>query len=71
MAHAPGKRDMGEAIAAAHHLMLGHGLATQRLRAAATDGIELGVTLNLGNAIPASETKVAAPACRRRCSETR
>jgi beta-glucosidase len=63
--HAPGRRDLGAAIAAAHHLLLGHGLATERLRAAAADPIEIGITLNLGNAIPASETKVDRAAARR------
>ncbi|MBB6351031.1 GH1 family beta-glucosidase [Nonomuraea muscovyensis] len=30
--HAPGRRDPGEAMRAAHHLLLGHGLAAARLR---------------------------------------
>ncbi|RQX22054.1 beta-glucosidase, partial [Micromonospora chalcea] len=45
--HAPGRRNLGDGIAAAHHLLLGHGLATRRLREAASAPIELGLTLNL------------------------
>jgi len=63
--HAPGHRDLGEGIAAAHHLMLGHGLATARMRAAATHPVELGITLNLGNAIPSSSNEVDIEAARR------
>ena len=35
-AHAPGRRDLQDSVSATHHLLLGHGLATQRMRAAAT-----------------------------------
>ncbi len=47
--HAPGLTDPVEAVAAAHHLLLGHGLALQRLRSkAAAAGLdpEIGLTLN-------------------------
>jgi beta-glucosidase len=44
--HAPGVRDHGAAVAASHHLLLGHGLAVQALRAAAPDA-QVGTTLNL------------------------
>ncbi len=44
--HAPGVRDRESALRAAHHLMLGHGLATRALRDAGR-GSRLGVTLNL------------------------
>ncbi|WP_435123048.1 GH1 family beta-glucosidase [Micromonospora tulbaghiae] len=50
--HAPGRRNLGDGIAAAHHLLLGHGLATRRLREAARSPIELGLTLNLSTADP-------------------
>jgi beta-glucosidase len=63
--HAPGRRDLGDAISAVHHLLLGHGLATARMRAAARTPVELGITLNLGNAIPASDAKVDRAAARR------
>ncbi|MET7968450.1 GH1 family beta-glucosidase [Micromonospora sp. NPDC005305] len=53
--HAPGRRNLGDGIAAAHHLLLGHGLAVQRLRAAAATPIELGLTVNLSTADPATD----------------
>jgi len=62
--HAPGRRDFAAAMHATHHLMLGHGLATQRMRAARSD-VELGITVNLGNAIPASDSPVDVAAARR------
>ncbi len=43
--HAPGLRDPAASLAAAHHLMLGHGLATERLRSAGAR--QVGVVLNL------------------------
>ncbi len=44
--HAPGRTDHAAALAAAHHLMLGHGLALDALRAARPHA-EVGITLNL------------------------
>jgi len=44
--HAPGRTDPGDALAAAHHLMLAHGLAVDVVRAAVPDA-QLSVTLNL------------------------
>jgi beta-glucosidase len=43
--HAPGLRDAAAAAAANHHLLLGHGLALQALRAAGA--AEVGITLDL------------------------
>lgn len=43
--HAPGHRDPAQALSAAYHLMLGHGLALQRLRAQGLPN--LGIVLNL------------------------
>ncbi|MFJ8579837.1 GH1 family beta-glucosidase [Micromonospora sp. NPDC093277] len=62
--HAPGRRNLGDGIAAAHHLLLGHGLATQRLRAAATTPIELGLTVNLATADPATDSAADRDAAR-------
>jgi beta-glucosidase len=62
--HAPGRRDFGASMQAVHHLLLGHGLATQRMRASGRD-VELGITVNLGNAIPASDAAVDVAAARR------
>jgi beta-glucosidase len=44
--HAPGRSDPADALAAAHHLMLGHGLAVQQLRERAPQAC-VGITLNL------------------------
>jgi beta-glucosidase len=44
--HAPGLRDAGAAAAATHHLLLGHGLAAQALRAA-VPGAPVGITFDL------------------------
>ncbi|NEE02192.1 glycoside hydrolase family 1 protein [Phytoactinopolyspora halotolerans] len=44
--HAPGRRDGRSAVQAAHHLMLGHGMAAQALRAA-DPAADVGITLNL------------------------
>jgi beta-glucosidase len=44
--HAPGVRDPQAAFAAAHHLLLGHALAAQAVRAACTDA-SVGLVLNL------------------------
>ena len=51
--HAPGRSDPGAAIAAAHHLLLAHGLATEAIRAAAPS-TPVGIVLNLGPQLPAS-----------------
>ncbi|MFJ8625043.1 GH1 family beta-glucosidase [Kitasatospora sp. NPDC093550] len=50
--HAPGAREGRGALAAAHHLLVGHGLAVRELR----DGgaREIGITLNLDRLHPAS-----------------
>jgi beta-glucosidase len=45
--HAPGLENMQMAITAAHHLLLGHGLAIPRLRAHTRAQAQLGITLNL------------------------
>jgi len=50
--HAPGHTSPSEAVDAVHHLLLGHGLAIQRLRAGGRDA-QLGITLNQTVADPA------------------
>jgi beta-glucosidase len=62
--HAPGRQNLGDGIAAVHHLLLGHGLAAQRLRAAAGTPIELGITLNLAPADPATDSAADRDAAR-------
>ncbi|MEU8766587.1 GH1 family beta-glucosidase [Streptomyces griseus] len=64
--HAPGRRDLGDAMRAVHHLLLGHGLAAGALRdAAGNNPLELGITLNLGTATPETDSAADREACRR------
>ena len=49
--HAPGRQDVPAGLAAAHHLLLGHGLVVQELRKR-DRALELGLTLNLTVADP-------------------
>ena len=44
--HAPGRVHAGAAVAAAHHLLLGHGLAVDALRASVRADAEISITLN-------------------------
>jgi beta-glucosidase len=62
---APGRENFADGISAVHHLLLGHGLAAERLRAAATTPIELGITLIMGTADPATDTDADREAARR------
>jgi beta-glucosidase len=50
---APGRTSEADGFAAAHHLLLGHGLAAERLRERAPDA-EVGIVLNFGPQHPAS-----------------
>jgi len=52
--HAPGVQHPPSAFAAAHHLLLGHGLAVQALRGELTPRHTVSVTLNTVNTRPAS-----------------
>jgi beta-glucosidase len=63
--HAPGRRDFDAAISAVHHLLLAHGLATQRMRAAETHPHRYGITLNMGTADPATDSPLDRDAARR------
>jgi beta-glucosidase len=62
--HAPGRRDGPAAVRAAHHLMLGHGLAVRALRAARAE-TRLAVTLNLYATAPHTPSPADAEAERR------
>lgn len=53
--HAPGRTDLAEAVAASHHLLLGHGLAVQRLREIVPDA-EVGITVNLYPVTPLDDS---------------
>jgi beta-glucosidase len=50
--HAPGAREGHGALAAAHHLLLGHGLAVQAMRANSLAGQEFGIVLNQSPTVP-------------------
>ncbi|CQR60859.1 GH1 family beta-glucosidase [Streptomyces leeuwenhoekii] len=50
--HAPGSREGTPALAAAHHLLVGHGLSVPVLREAGAR--EVGITLNLDHVTPAT-----------------
>ena len=45
-AHAPGRTDGADALAAVHHLNLAHGLAVQEIRRAASNAPDVSATLN-------------------------
>lgn len=45
--HAPGLQQPEAAVAAAHHLLLGHGLAVPRIRASVSADAQIGISLNL------------------------
>ncbi|GAA4233345.1 beta-glucosidase [Streptosporangium album] len=53
--HAPGRQDPAAALRAAHHLLLGHGLATQALRAGGAEEITL--VLNLAPVITPAQVR--------------
>jgi beta-glucosidase len=61
--HAPGERDRGKALTAAHHLLLAHGLAMPALRAA-TRRARLGIVLDVKPYVPADDTEASASAAR-------
>jgi beta-glucosidase len=61
--HAPGRVSEGDALAAAHHLLLAHGRAVEVLRREAPQA-GVGITLNLGHVYPESEDDADADAAR-------
>jgi beta-glucosidase len=62
--HAPGRQDPVAAVAAGHHLLLGHGLAIARMRERDADA-QFGITLNFSPYVPASATAADRDAARR------
>jgi beta-glucosidase len=62
--HAPGVQDSRAAVAAVHHLLLGHGLAMSEIRALAPE-TPAGITLNLFPVAPATGSEADADAARR------
>ena len=61
--HAPGRHDPAAAVAATHHLLLGHGLAVQALRARGAQ--QVGITLNLHPVRPLTDEPGVLDAARR------
>ncbi|TDC76987.1 GH1 family beta-glucosidase [Streptomyces hainanensis] len=61
--HAPGAREGRGALAAAHHLLVGHGLAVRVLREAGVD--EVGIALNPELLLPATDSEADLGAVRR------
>jgi len=61
--HAPGHTDWAAALAASHHLLLSHGWAVPIVRSNCR-GSEVGITLNLTPAEPASPSRADRDACR-------
>ncbi len=55
--HAPGHKDMREALIAAHHILLSHGAAVETFRKYDFKNSEIGITLNLIPAYPVSDSK--------------
>jgi beta-glucosidase len=62
--HAPGHRDAAASVHAVHHLLLGHGLAVDAIRASDADA-QVGITLNLYATAAASESEADREAERR------
>lgn len=66
--HAPGAREGHGALAAAHHLLLGHGLAVRAMRANALAEQEFGIVLNQSPTVPVTNSPAdVAAASRQDC----
>jgi len=63
--HAPGRTDPGDALKAAHHLNLGHGLAVGALRSALPSSARTAVSLNLHQIRPLTTDPADREAARR------
>ena len=63
--HAPGRSDASAAVAAAHHLLLGHGLAVDAIRGAARPDAEVAITLNPYPVVAAGDDPADLDAARR------
>jgi beta-glucosidase len=66
--HAPGRKSEADAVAAAHHLLLSHGWAVEAIRRASPDA-RVGITLNLAQIYPATDTPEDEAAAYRRDGE--
>jgi beta-glucosidase len=63
--HAPGLQDPEASLRAAHHMLLGHGLATEAMRAQGDGDSRFGITLSMSPIEPASEDPADVDAARR------
>ncbi|WP_448317266.1 GH1 family beta-glucosidase [Streptomyces sp. CO7] len=63
--HAPGRTDPVDALRAAHHLNLGHGLAVQALRSRIPADAQCSVTLNIHHVRPLTQDAADVDAARR------
>lgn len=63
--HAPGHTNGAEALCAVHHLLLGHGMATQVLRSTLPAVAQISITVNPAVARPASDSSADAMAARK------
>jgi beta-glucosidase len=66
--HAPGRTSEADAVAVAHHLLLSHGWAVEAIRRASPDA-RVGITLNLAQIYPATDTPEDEAAAYRRDGE--
>ncbi|MFI5955959.1 GH1 family beta-glucosidase [Cryptosporangium sp. NPDC051539] len=62
---APGFTDLRQAVDASHHVLLGHGLATEAVRASASAPASVGIVLNLSPVDPATDSEADAAAAAR------
>ena len=63
--HAPGRGDPAAGVAATHHLLLGHGLAVDALRATVRADAEVSISLNPYPVLPVGPGEADADAARR------
>ena len=56
--HAPGRCSLPDSLAAAHHVLVGHGLAMERVRAA-VPGANVGIVLNFTPVTPIGSSPAA------------
>ncbi len=56
--HAPGRSSLSDSLAASHHVLLGHGLAMQRIRAVVRDA-NVGIVLNFTPVTPVGASPAA------------
>ncbi|MDQ1724601.1 MAG: beta-glucosidase, partial [Frankiaceae bacterium] len=62
--HAPGRKNVADAVVAAHNLLLAHGLGAQALRAANITA-PIGIVLNPASILPATDSPADVEAARR------